>query len=32
LAIKIANENDARVIFANDPDADRFSVSERQKK
>jgi phosphoglucomutase len=32
LAIKTADENGARIIFANDPDADRFSVSEKQKK
>ncbi|CAG8649713.1 13569_t:CDS:10 [Rhizophagus irregularis] len=31
LAIKTADENGARIIFANDPDADRFSVSEKQK-
>ncbi|GBB97055.1 hypothetical protein RclHR1_02900018 [Rhizophagus clarus] len=31
LAIKTADENDARIIFANDPDADRFGVSEKKK-
>ncbi|CAG8619221.1 19353_t:CDS:10 [Cetraspora pellucida] len=31
LAMKTANEVGAYVIFANDPDADRFSVSEKQK-
>ncbi|RIA98178.1 hypothetical protein C1645_798393, partial [Glomus cerebriforme] len=31
MAMKTADENDARIIFANDPDADRFSVSEKQK-
>ncbi|RIB19197.1 hypothetical protein C2G38_2036248 [Gigaspora rosea] len=31
LAMKTADEVGARVIFANDPDADRFSVSEKQK-
>jgi phosphomannomutase len=32
LSTKTADENDARIIFANDPDADRFAVSEKQKK
>ncbi|CAG8780288.1 33764_t:CDS:10, partial [Racocetra persica] len=31
LAMKTADEAEAHVIFANDPDADRFSVSEKQK-
>ncbi|CAG8512396.1 5364_t:CDS:10 [Funneliformis mosseae] len=31
IAMKTADENNAEVIFANDPDADRFSVSEKQK-
>jgi hypothetical protein len=30
--MKTADENDSRIILANDPDADRFSVSEKQKK
>ncbi|CAG8706218.1 4739_t:CDS:10, partial [Dentiscutata heterogama] len=31
LAMKTANEVGARIVLANDPDADRFSVSEKQK-
>ncbi|CAI2166348.1 14746_t:CDS:10 [Funneliformis geosporum] len=31
MAMKTADENNVEVIFANDPDADRFSVSEKQK-
>ena len=31
LAIKAAEANNSRVILANDPDADRLAVAEKQK-
>ena len=30
LAIETANKNDSTVILANDPDADRMAVAEKQ--
>ncbi|XP_038055710.1 glucose 1,6-bisphosphate synthase-like [Patiria miniata] len=30
LSIQTANENDSSIIFANDPDADRFALAEKQ--
>lgn len=31
MAIKLADEENLRIVFANDPDADRFSAAEKGK-
>lgn len=32
LAMKTADENNSTIVLANDPDADRLAIAEKQKK